>query len=301
MLAPPLYLGPPDHPVFRRWPSTSGRGIRTTGRHRSASGTTWPTGPRSRRCCSCRRTRSTPSPSAAGSTCSPRCSDSGASPRPSARTSRCGSSTGWAATGRTWPARGGRTSSSRLGCVSAVERWLAGGPGRLEPFGYAVTFSPDAGRYVGARVPFDEPLHRRPGRPRHPDPRPGVGRGPGGRRPRRDLRRRPGPRPPDAARVHPAPPGPRRTRPRPARLRRRHRDAARRPAGPGLRLHLPVRARVPGPPRPAPRRLPFARAGRRLASRIPRRWPSTWRCEGLGGRDTRCTGYPSPGGCDRPR
>ncbi len=29
-----------------------------------------------------------------------------------------------------------------LGCVTAVERWLAGGPGRLEPFGYAVTFSP---------------------------------------------------------------------------------------------------------------------------------------------------------------
>jgi hypothetical protein len=43
-----------------------------------------------------------------------------------------------------------------LGEVSAVERWLAGGPGRLEPFGYALSFSPDCGRYVGARVPFDE-------------------------------------------------------------------------------------------------------------------------------------------------
>ncbi len=42
-----------------------------------------------------------------------------------------------------------------LGPVSSVEKWLMSGPGRLEPFGYAVTFSPDAGRYVGAQVPLD--------------------------------------------------------------------------------------------------------------------------------------------------
>jgi hypothetical protein len=43
-----------------------------------------------------------------------------------------------------------------LGGVEPVERWLVDGSGRLEPFGYAVTFVPSSGRYVGTRVSFDE-------------------------------------------------------------------------------------------------------------------------------------------------
>ena len=43
-----------------------------------------------------------------------------------------------------------------LGGVSSVERWLVSGPGRLEPFGYALSFAASSGRYVGARVPLDD-------------------------------------------------------------------------------------------------------------------------------------------------
>ncbi|MBF4765195.1 hypothetical protein ISU07_18850 [Nocardioides islandensis] len=42
-----------------------------------------------------------------------------------------------------------------LGPVSAVSAWLESGPGRLEPFGYALSFAPSGGRYVGSRVPLD--------------------------------------------------------------------------------------------------------------------------------------------------
>jgi hypothetical protein len=43
-----------------------------------------------------------------------------------------------------------------LGSLSSVERWLVSGPGRLEPFGYALSFAPEGGRYVGTRVPLDD-------------------------------------------------------------------------------------------------------------------------------------------------
>ena len=52
-----------------------------------------------------------------------------------------------------------------VGPVSSVEKWLLEAPGRLEPFGYAVTFGPGpfergpfepgTGRYVGTRVRLD--------------------------------------------------------------------------------------------------------------------------------------------------
>jgi hypothetical protein len=42
-----------------------------------------------------------------------------------------------------------------IGPVSSVEKWLLSAPGRLEPFGYGVSFAPECGRYVGARVPLD--------------------------------------------------------------------------------------------------------------------------------------------------
>ena len=43
-----------------------------------------------------------------------------------------------------------------LGPVTSVERWLLSAPGRLEPFGYRVSFGPDAGRYVGPHVRLDD-------------------------------------------------------------------------------------------------------------------------------------------------
>ena len=43
-----------------------------------------------------------------------------------------------------------------LGAVSSVETWLLSSPGRLEPFGYALSFAASAGRYVGAHVHLDD-------------------------------------------------------------------------------------------------------------------------------------------------
>jgi hypothetical protein len=43
-----------------------------------------------------------------------------------------------------------------LGPAGAIERWLVAGPGRLEPFGYSLTFDPDEGRYVGPQVHLDD-------------------------------------------------------------------------------------------------------------------------------------------------
>ncbi|MBF4770155.1 hypothetical protein ISU10_20465 [Nocardioides agariphilus] len=44
-----------------------------------------------------------------------------------------------------------------LGSVGAVEKWLLSAPARLEPFGYAVSFDPaSGGRWVGPHVRLDE-------------------------------------------------------------------------------------------------------------------------------------------------
>jgi hypothetical protein len=44
-----------------------------------------------------------------------------------------------------------------LGSVGAVEKWLLTAPARLEPFGYAVSFDPmTGGRWVGAQVTLDD-------------------------------------------------------------------------------------------------------------------------------------------------
>jgi hypothetical protein len=44
-----------------------------------------------------------------------------------------------------------------VGSVGAIEQWLMSGPARLEPFGYAVSFDPESGgRWVGSRVRLDD-------------------------------------------------------------------------------------------------------------------------------------------------
>jgi hypothetical protein len=43
-----------------------------------------------------------------------------------------------------------------LGPTGSIEKWLVAGPGRLEPFGYSVTFDPGSGRYVGPQVNLDD-------------------------------------------------------------------------------------------------------------------------------------------------
>jgi hypothetical protein len=44
-----------------------------------------------------------------------------------------------------------------LGLVGSVEKWLLSGPARLEPFGYSLSFNPaEGGRWVGAQVRLDD-------------------------------------------------------------------------------------------------------------------------------------------------
>jgi hypothetical protein len=44
-----------------------------------------------------------------------------------------------------------------LGLVSSVEKWLLSAPARLEPFGYPLSFNPaEGGRWVGAQVRLDD-------------------------------------------------------------------------------------------------------------------------------------------------
>jgi hypothetical protein len=45
---------------------------------------------------------------------------------------------------------------SPAGRVSSVEKWLVACPGRLEPFGYSLSLDPDCGRYVGVQVRLDD-------------------------------------------------------------------------------------------------------------------------------------------------